>query len=152
LPICAKDLAPPPPVPPPTPTSRGGSETILLVEDEAQVLYTACSLLEGLGYHVIPVQDPTAVQRAVLNAARVDLLLTDVVMPGLSGPELWEQLKPQYPDLKVLFMSGFAATREELLRPGTDYPLLEKPFTRHALACKVREVLDRPAARQVVLP
>jgi len=122
----------------------GGTETILLVEDEASVRRIVGAMLVRLGYTVLEVPDA----RSALNIATshrqkpIHLVLTDVVMPQLSGPELARQLKALRGDLKVLLMSGYAG--EPMLEtgrePGAAY--LQKPFTPDALAGKIREVLD----------
>ena len=121
-----------------------GSETILLVEDEEMVREIAQQTLEKRGYHVLSAADP-AEAKAVFDQhdAEIALLLTDVVMPGKTGPGLHEWLKANRPPLKVLFMSGYtehAAVSRDLL--GGELPFLQKPFTPTALAQKVREVLD----------
>ena len=123
----------------------GGTETILLVEDEAPVRTVTRQLLERNGYTVLEAADgPTALSMLDGNGAgtHVDLLLTDVVMPGMSGRELAEHLRKSRPKLRVLFMSGYtddAVVRHGMLEPGLAY--LEKPFRPPALLRKVREVL-----------
>ncbi|TFG91482.1 MAG: response regulator [Myxococcales bacterium] len=76
------------------------------------------------------------------GAERIDLLLSDVVMPGLSGPELAQRLRERSPALRVLFVSGYAADEGERMQ---GYPLLGKPFSRRALLVRLREILDTPA-------
>jgi two-component system cell cycle sensor histidine kinase/response regulator CckA len=127
------------------PTGVGrGTETVLLAEDEAPVRAVARQILERHGYHVI--EAPSA--EAALDLARrysghIHLLLTDVVMPGLSGHDLAKQLAALRPDVRVIYMSGYtddAITRHGVLEPGLAY--VQKPFTPEGIARKVREVLD----------
>ena len=126
----------------------GGSEVILLVEDEPSVRRLTANLLRGYGYAVLEVsRGEEALDLARAAPRRIDLLLTDVVMPGLSGPELAEQLRAQSSELRVLYMSGYSdlGSRHGYALEGA--PLLQKPFTPEGLARKVRQVLDaaRPA-------
>jgi two-component system cell cycle sensor histidine kinase/response regulator CckA len=128
----------------------GGSETILLVEDEEVVRGLARRILEQVGYAVV---EAGKANEALLfcdkHAAEVDLLLTDVVMPEMSGKELADRLKSQCPELKMLFMSGY--TDEAIVHHGVldaDVEFIQKPFTPSALARKVREVLDANGNRK----
>ncbi|HVO34409.1 MAG TPA: PAS domain-containing protein [Gemmatimonadales bacterium] len=125
-----------------------GTETILVVEDEDAVRNVAREALYRRGYSVLEAPDA---EKALEVSARFDghiaLLLTDVVMPGLSGRALADRLAPLRPDTKVLYMSGYtdaAIVEHGVLAPGLNY--LQKPFTPDVLAQKVREVLDRPAS------
>ncbi len=124
-------------------TVARGSETVLVAEDEPGVLTVVQRVLEELGYTVLVAGAPAeAEELMVRHAGQVDLLLTDVVMPGGSGPELYARLSAQYPALKVLYMSGYAdrgAQRHRLIEAGSPY--LQKPFTPPTLGQKVREVL-----------
>ena len=121
-----------------------GHETLLLVEDEAQVRRMTRLLLEGLGYRVLEAADPAAAEEICRSyEGPIHLLVTDVVMPQTSGRRLAEVLTHLRPDLKVLYLSGYSDN--ELARAGVlDQRLnfLPKPFTVEALATKVREVLD----------
>jgi PAS domain S-box-containing protein len=121
-----------------------GSETVLLVEDQAEVRKLTSRILEARGYTVLPAEDAgAAVQLAERYLKRIDLLLTDVVMPGVNGRELALRLAGQRRDLKVLFVSGYtgeAIRQHGLLELGAAF--LQKPFTPEVLARKVREVLD----------
>ena len=134
------------PVAPPVPAAqpRGGTETVLVVEDEADVRNLTSEILQSLGYRVLEAAQPgAAVRVAEQHRGRIDLLLTDVVMPELSGQRLAERLRSTRPDLNVLYMSGYtddAIVRHGVLTPGTH--LLEKPFSATTLAAKVREALD----------
>src|SRR5206468_2102691 len=123
-----------------------GDETVLLVEDEAGVRGLARAVLERCGYHVIEASGGAeALAQVERQAGPVHLLLTDVVMPGMSGRELAEDAIARRPDLRVLFMSGYtddAVIRHGVL--GTGVAFIGKPFTPVALATKVREILDAP--------
>ena len=124
----------------------GGSETILLVEDEEGVRDLARRILELRGYKVIAASNPmVAAQVFERHEGPIQLLLTDVVMPTMSGRQLAEHLALLRPGLKVLYMSGYtdnAIVPHGILKEGT--PFLQKPFTPDSLAHKVREVLDTP--------
>ena len=131
------------------PTLARGSETILLVEDDEEVRALARETLDGHGYAVIPAAAPAeALRLAGSHSGPIHLLVTDVVMPQLSGRGLAEQLTPDHRDLRVLYMSGYAGdavVRHGVLEEGTAF--LQKPFTPDALLRKVREVLDQAASR-----
>ena len=124
----------------------GGSETILLVEDEEGVRDLARRILELKGYKVITASNPTeAAQVCERYEGPIHLLLTDVVMPTMSGPQLAEHVAFLRPGLKVLYISGYtdnAIVPHGILEEGVQF--LQKPFTRDSLTRKVREVLDAP--------
>ena len=127
------------------PTDSTGTETILLVEDEDRVRGIARRALEARGYRVLEAAGADA-GLALARQESFDLLVTDVVMPGISGPELVSRLRAEGRQLTVLFMSGY--TDDALTRyraADTRTPLLQKPFTPRTLAKKVRDVLDRVA-------
>ena len=123
----------------------GGHETILLVEDEDQVRNVAMTILKQLGYRVLEAATPEqALALCVDHKGRIDLLLTDVVMPRLSGREVADRVSILRPDLAVLFMSGY--TDDAMLQHGVldeGMAFVQKPLTPAVLARKVREVLDR---------
>jgi len=126
-------------------TNARGDETILLVEDEAAVRELAARVLRGQGYMVLEAGDGLEALRVVdrEDTGRIDLLVTDVVMPGLGGGELAERLSALRPGIKVLFTSGY--TDDTLLHAGqliSGTHFLHKPFSPAALAQKVRGVLD----------
>ena len=125
------------------PASSRGTETILFVEDEPAMRALSRSALEKYGYTVFEAENAGAAL-AVVSQAPVDLLITDAIMPGMSGRQLAGQLLPRRPGLKVLLISGYAD--DAVVRHGTlepDVAFLQKPFTPEMLAQKVRAVLDR---------
>jgi len=130
------------------PAGAGGSETILLVEDDADVRELALETLTGHGYVVIPASGAAeALALAAGHREPIHLLVTDVVMPQISGRGLAERLTPDRGEMRILYMSGYtddAIFRHGVLEAGT--PFLQKPFTPQSLLQKVREVLDRPEA------
>ncbi len=125
-------------------TLSRGSETILLAEDDDMVRTLVCETLEREGYRVIAASDPVNARHlAEQHRTPIHLLITDVVMPKVSGRELADQLLRRIPDLKVLYMSGY--TDNAVLNSGIlqkEVAFLQKPFTPAALAEKVREVLE----------
>jgi len=125
-------------------TPNRGSETILLVEDEEAVRGLACRILERQGYRVIPAQHGRdAMEIATRETGQIDLVLTDVVMPGMNGRGLVERLAGIRPAIKSLYMSGY--TDDDIIRRGFIEPsksFLQKPFTSEALLETVRKVLD----------
>jgi PAS domain S-box-containing protein len=128
----------------PPPTSTHGSETILVAEDNEQVRELVCGILSQAGYTVISAPIPTeALRLAAQHHGDIHLLLSDVVMPHLSGPELAERLAISHPTTKVLYMSGYtdnAIGHQGALDPRIAF--LAKPLTPETLLAKVREVLD----------
>ena len=121
-----------------------GTETILLVEDEANLRYLARQYLEKQGYRVIEAADgAVAMQIAVAHEATIHLLLTDVIMPGMNGRELAQRISEIRPNVKILYMSGYTENvigHNGMLDAGVR--LLQKPFNLRDLKSKVREVLD----------
>jgi two-component system cell cycle sensor histidine kinase/response regulator CckA len=122
-----------------------GHETILLVEDEEEVRPLIAEALRSYGYRVIEASNGAEALELAREAGHIDMLLSDVVMPGMNGRELSERLVAERPALKVLFTSGYPADtiiRHGIARATTAY--LEKPYLPDELARKVREVLDAP--------
>jgi PAS domain S-box-containing protein len=123
---------------------KGGSETVLLVEDEDMVRKLASELLAEGGYTVLEANGgEAAIHLGKEHTARIDLLITDVVMPKLSGKEVAEQLRAIHPETRVLFMSGY--TDEAIVHHGivdSGIAFIQKPFSERALAQKIRDVLD----------
>ncbi|MDY3562422.1 PAS domain S-box protein [Gemmata sp. JC673] len=137
--------APLPPAPPPARPPRG-AETILLVEDEDGVRALSRCVLTACGYTVLEACDgEEALRLARAQGPSIQLVLTDVVMPGPSGREVAEEIRGRHPATKVLFVSGY--TDDAVVTRGVFQDrmhFLHKPFSPHALALKVREVLDAP--------
>ena len=132
----------------------GGSEVVLVVEDQDEVRRLTRRMLEARGYVVLAVASGAeALQMAERHAGPIDLLVTDVVMPGMHGHEVALLLEPTRPEMQVLYVSGYpdaSIVHQGLLKPGLAF--LQKPFGPDALTRKVREVLDardndRPALR-----
>jgi PAS domain S-box-containing protein len=124
----------------------GRDEMVLVVEDDDMVRSYVERLLARLNYRVLSAANGAAALELLRQDHSVDVLFTDVVMPGMMGPQLAAEARRLIPDLKVLYTSGFTEagrTREEL---GND-ELLSKPYQRHELAAKLRAVLDRPTSR-----
>jgi CheY-like chemotaxis protein len=121
-----------------------GSETVLLVEDEDSVRELVSEALEAQGYTVLPAtRGDQALKIAERREQKIDLMVTDVVMPGMSGRELAKLILEGRPTTRVLYLSGYtedAIVHHGVLDVGTAF--LQKPFTLDALACKVRETLD----------
>ena len=125
-------------------TDLGGTETIMVVEDEITVRNLAVKVLKRHGYNVLEADEGNACLRILRDYDRpLDLLLTDVVMPGMNGRELYKEVKGQFPGIKVLYMSGYTediVTHRGVLDEGIDF--LQKPFSVQALATRVRSVLE----------
>jgi len=129
----------------------GGTETVLVVEDDAEVRATVVEMLGDLGYRVLQAPDATAALAVVESGIAIDLLFTDVVMPGtLKSPELARKAKLRLPDIAVLFTSGY--TENSIVHGGKldeGVELLSKPYTREALARRFRHVLAGQAQRRL---
>lgn len=121
-----------------------GTETILLVEDEEMVRTLTRQILEESGYTVLEAQNGVeAISMCEKNDCRIDLLMTDVVMPQMGGRELAERFAHIYPKMLILFTSGYtddAVVRHGMINAGTNF--IQKPFTPDGLARKVRAILD----------
>jgi two-component system, cell cycle sensor histidine kinase and response regulator CckA len=138
-----------------TPSSlaaAGGTETVLLVEDEDSVRQLVRETLESRGYRVLEAENGNAgLAVAAGHSDPIHLVITDVVMPGLSGHELVQQLLPVRPGVKVLYLSGYAPEAFSIpLGADSQKLFLQKPFTLQALSRKVREVLGPPALAATV--
>jgi PAS domain S-box-containing protein len=131
-----------------------GTETVLVVEDEAAIRDAARRGLERLGYRVLLAADgEEGLELFGKHASEVDLILTDIVMPRMTGTRLYQELRTRGADVKVLFTSGYTlrdGPQDVELDPGL--PLLRKPWTLGQLAVAIREVLDAPAAVPPIMP
>ncbi|HVS04002.1 MAG TPA: PAS domain S-box protein [Thermoanaerobaculia bacterium] len=125
---------------------QGGSEVVLLVEDDSMFRGLLEEVLQSAGYEVLAAEEPrVAIQRVAERGGAIDLLVSDMVMPGMSGVELARRLLAQQGSLKVILMSGYSD--EELVEPETlpaHAPLLQKPFSPRQLLRTVRQVLEAP--------
>ena len=134
----------PSPAEPPQPAVTSGAETVLLVEDEPALRDLITIALTGSGFTVLTAPGPAdALTLSRRHTGPLHLLLTDVIMPGMDGPALAKQVQKERPDIKILFMSGYATNfimHDGMVDPGTNF--LEKPFHPRTLLSKVRQVLD----------
>jgi signal transduction histidine kinase/ActR/RegA family two-component response regulator len=124
--------------------AAGGTETILLVEDEPSILRMTRMMLERKGYTVLPAATPTeAVEKAKNHSGPIDMLMTDVIMPEMNGRDLAGQITDLYPDIRLLFMSGYTANviaHHGVLDDGVAF--IQKPFSMVDMTEKVRAILD----------
>jgi PAS domain S-box-containing protein len=138
--------------PPAAPDVVATGGTVLLVEDAEDLREVAERILSRNGYVVITAADgPAAIKAAAENRGRIDLLLTDVVMPHMQGPELAAKIAESHPDIRVIYMSGYAQPilgAKGTLAPGID--LIDKPFTEAVLLARVRHALARPDSSPVI--
>ena len=157
LPCTDQPAEPPVPRPEPVAATPGHGETVLLVEDDDAVRAFTGHALRCAGYRVLVAESPeAALGLAAGSTESIDLVLTDVIMPGMNGKQMVTRLEDTYPDAKVLYMSGYSGTTyfdPSIVDPARER-LLEKPFTRDALLLAMRDVLsgaaiitpgDRPA-------
>ena len=124
----------------------GGSETLLICEDDESIRQLMCRMLSERGYRVLAADNPAnALSIVARHTGPLDLLVTDVVMGGMNGRQLAELVKCERPNLKVLFISGYTSNVIEhhgVLDDGVEF--MQKPFTADDLTRRVREVLDGP--------
>ena len=118
--------------------------TILVVEDTPAVRKMVCAMLSQTGYHCLEAGDGVEALRLLEDAGDVQLVLTDVIMPNMDGPELARQLSQVRPELRILFMSGYVEDTVVRSIGKASSLFLPKPFTATALMEKVRQALDRP--------
>jgi PAS domain S-box-containing protein len=121
-----------------------GNETVLLVEDEEGVRRMACKMLESLGYTPLPASDgEEGVRVAEAHSGSIDMIITDVVMPNLSGPEMIDRLRLSLGHIPHLYVSGFTMDKlKEHGADGSEHQLIRKPYSRETLARRIRETLD----------
>jgi PAS domain S-box-containing protein len=131
--------------PAPKTASKGGGETILVVEDDVDIRELVAAMLRAAGYNVLKAESTTvALEATRTSTASIDLLLTDIIMPEMSGVELCERVRASRPAIKWLYMTGYPGS--ELVHRGlleSDAAILEKPFDENDLLASVRTVLDR---------
>jgi two-component system cell cycle sensor histidine kinase/response regulator CckA len=143
---CVKDAISEQPATQPQLRLPKGTETVMIVEDEEGIRAWTCQVLESCGYHVLEAgHGQQAIALDETFAAPIDLLVTDVVMPRMSGRQVAEVLQQRHPQMRVLFVSGY--TDDSIIRRGilsSTAAFLQKPFSAVALAHKVREMLDLP--------
>ena len=132
------------PVLTPESISTQGTETILVVEDEKTVRKFVCEILQTQGYKIIEAKTPSeGLKLASSYKDQIHLLLTDVIMPGINGLELYKKITDTWPDIKVMYMSGY--TDDVMVNfgmPKEEIHLLQKPFKVHALTKMIRQILD----------
>lgn len=126
--------------------ANGNGEVIMVVEDEVEVLNLTKTMLESLGYNVLPASSPNkAMELAGNHEGPIDLLITDVIMPEMNGREIADQLKTLYPDISILFMSDYTENviaHHNVVKDGVYF--IEKPFTLKDIAAMVRDLLSSP--------
>jgi CheY-like chemotaxis protein len=125
-------------------TIKPGHETILVVEDEEAILNLATKMLTSLGYNVLSAIKPSqAIKLANDHAGHIDLLLTDVIMPEMNGRDLASRLLSIYPEIKLIFMSGYTANIIKYEGKLENYMhFIQKPFSIRQISEKLREVLE----------
>lgn len=124
--------------------SLKGSETILLVEDEEPILKMTTTMIERLGYTVLPANTAKdAIRLCNDHIGKIDLLITDVVMPAMNGRELAQRILKVVPNIRILYMSGYTSNviaHRGILDDGLNF--ISKPFSKQALSVKLRDILD----------
>ncbi len=137
--------------PSPTATPQGNGQTVLLVEDDASVRLLVRDVLEELGYAALEAADPQAGVSLLCSGRKIDLMVSDVGLPGMNGRQLAEIARQEHPQLPVLFITGYAenaAIRSEFL--GTNMDMITKPFSLDVLAAKIGEMLGEQGASGTV--
>jgi CheY-like chemotaxis protein len=125
----------------------GGSETVLVVEDNETILTLITTALSRLGYNVLSAGDgPTALERYGSSPDEIQILVTDVMMPRMGGRELAARLTALRPSMKVLYASGYAQDVTSLNGAFEPINFIQKPYTPHGLAARIRQLLDAPAS------
>ena len=122
---------------------QGSGETILVVEDDPNVRAYVVEALSGVGYRVVEAGDAEAALTIFESNKDIQLMLTDVVMPGMNGRALADAVRQSHPDVKTLFMTGYsrnAIVHQGRLDPGVS--LIQKPFSQASLAARIRSLLD----------
>jgi CheY-like chemotaxis protein len=132
---------------------RGGSETILVVEDQPSVRQFAAEVLRQLGYRIMEAgSGPDALELSASHEGTIDLVLTDIIMPGMNGLVLADRIRPERPLARILYMTAYAGNvLEERGVASEGLDCLQKPFRPSELARKVREVLDRQPKGPTIL-
>jgi len=133
----------------PAPPRAGAGETVLVVEDEAVVRGLVIDVLDELGYHALEAADGPAGLDIIRGKKRIDLLVTDIGLPGLNGRQLADAARVIRPGLKVLFMTGYAenaAQAQGFLEPGM--AMVTKPFPIDLLATRIRGMIEQPLPNQ----
>jgi len=135
-------------LPPASAAAVSGSETVLVVEDNETILTLITTALTRLGYHVLSASDgPTALEHFGRSADDIKILVTDVMMPRMTGRELALKLCALRPTMKVLYASGYSqevTSRHGVYEPDLNF--IQKPYTPHGLAARIRLLLDAPPA------
>ena len=132
----------------PQPAKTTGSETILIVEDDPQVRSFVSETLSELNYRVLSASDAETALEVLDERSDIDLVLTDVVLPGMNGKALSAEIQKRCPDIHIIFMTGYS--RNAIVHHGrldAGVQLLQKPLTQSMVAAKIRRVLDSPAAQ-----
>mgnify|MGYP002777037285 CR=1 FL=1 len=148
LPRAVRDVAasaPPAAGDNPAPPGPQQSLTILVVEDDPRVLVATVEAVTELGHRPVACSDPREALRIIDSAGPFDLVLTDVLMPEMTGPEMIAEMAARRPDIAALFVTGFAGDASEMATFG-DYPVLRKPYTLAALETAIGEAVRRPVA------
>jgi CheY-like chemotaxis protein len=131
--------------PPPSPAPGATLASILIIEDDRAVRETTVRLLARAGFRVSAAEDRAGALRALAAGQEIDLVVTDVIMPELSGPELVRVLREQRPDLSALYVSGYAGEALHEHGLSQDDAFLQKPYMPNVLIARIRELLARRA-------